>query len=98
MINEAKEYVKSKQQEFEARGLRWAIPSGFPAWIELWKDYKSNNVVVYDNEPIDQGEPLDPHIKSMSSSPLNPQYNYGENPYEVFQNEQSFNASFQQQN
>jgi len=32
---------KHNEEGFAARGLRWHIPVMFPRWIELWKDYQS---------------------------------------------------------
>lgn len=32
--------IRRSYLEFEAQGLRWNIPAGFPKWIELWKYYK----------------------------------------------------------
>jgi len=31
--------VERANQEFSTRGLRWHLPTHFPRWIELWKDY-----------------------------------------------------------
>jgi len=36
-------YIKKHSGEFAAQGLRWNIPSAFPHWIELWKDYRVQN-------------------------------------------------------
>jgi len=38
-----KEVVDKHNQTFMLRGLRWHLPVNFPSWVELWKDYQSQD-------------------------------------------------------
>ena len=38
-IKDGEAIIKKYKESFAERGLRWNIPSEFPRWIELWKDY-----------------------------------------------------------
>ncbi len=39
MLPKCKEVVERHNQDFFSRGLRWHLPTSFPRWVELWKDY-----------------------------------------------------------
>lgn len=34
-------YFDDINPEFVTRGLRWKVPDKFLAWVELWKDYRT---------------------------------------------------------
>ena len=45
--------------QFNAVGLRWNLPMNFPAWVELWRDYRSapgrnQNLQIAPNYPYPQ--------------------------------------------
>jgi len=39
MVPKCQEKIDRHNQDFVHRGLRWHLPTSFPRWVELWKDY-----------------------------------------------------------
>jgi len=39
----SQEVIDRANQEFSYKGLRWVLPTLFPRWVELWKDYQPQN-------------------------------------------------------
>jgi len=66
------DYIQSKKEIFDEKGLRWEIPERFPNWIELWKDYVNdgNKSVggVESEHSIYGSEPTQTAVKSRPST------------------------------
>jgi len=44
--------IDKHNQSFASKGLRWHIPSMFPKWIELWKDYQIQGFGIDVTPPV----------------------------------------------
>jgi len=71
--------IEKRQSFFEARGLRWNLPTQFPSSIELWRDYKTQpNYQFPPMNPMNCVIPMPRHEANYfmnSFQPLNPPTN-----------------------
>jgi len=42
MMQLVQQYLENNQASWVERGLKWQLPSDFPYWIELYKEYKAS--------------------------------------------------------
>lgn len=60
-------YIDVVNQDFMMRGLKWHIPTSFPYWIELWKDYAQGSLPNYTTN-LDQQYYQPPYVSNFNTT------------------------------
>jgi hypothetical protein len=77
LIAECKAVADRHNSSFASRGLRWYVPSHFPRWVELWKDYNRGQA-----QTQGQGQPI--YVPPVNQQPISHQTMEGQ-PQPQFQ-------------